>query len=144
MEIYLNEKLFACWGDDLPPSVNSMYRAVSSRLYKPVSVIRWEEMLQHEVKKMGCGVPLFPSGPLHALFCWIGDRADIDNRLKSAMDAMNGVVYSDDSVIASLTALKLSGRKGFLCCVSKNPFRLVSGLPGSPAAIAELLKKGEL
>jgi len=121
-----------------------MYRAVSSRLYKPVSVIRWEEMLQHEVKKMGCGVPLFPSGPLHALFCWIGDRADIDNRLKSAMDAMNGVVYSDDSVIASLTALKLSGRKGFLCCVSKNPFRLVSGLPGSPEAIAEMLKKGEL
>jgi len=144
MEIYLNEKLFACWGDDLPPSVNSMYRAVSSRLYKPVSVIRWEEMLQYEVKKMGCGVPLFPSGPLHALLCWIGDRADIDNRLKSAMDAMNGVVYPDDSVIASLTALKLSGRKGFLCCVSKNPFRLVSGLPSSPEAIAEMLKKGEL
>jgi len=137
MEIYLNENLFACWGDDLPPSVNSMSRAESSRLYKPVSVIRWEEMLQHEVKKMGCGVPLFPSGPLHALFCWIGDRADIDNRLKSAMDAMNGVVYSDDSVIALLTALKLSGRKGFLCCVSKNPFSLVSGLSGSPEAIAE-------
>jgi len=144
MEIYLNEKLFACWGDDLPTSVNSMYRAVSSRLYKPVSVIRWEEMLQHEVKKTGREVPLFPSGPLHALFCWIGDRADIDNRLKSAMDAMNGVVYSDDSVIASLTALKLSGRKGFFCCVSKNPFRLVSKLPGSYKEIAELLKKGEL
>lgn len=144
MNIYLNETLFACWGDDFPPSVNSMYRAAGSRLYKPVSVVRWEEMLQYEVKKTGCGVPLFPSGPLHALFCWIGDRADIDNRLKSAMDAMNGVVYSDDSAVASLTALKLSGRRGFLCCVSKNPFRLVSKLPGTPEAIAEMLKKGEL
>jgi len=93
---------------------------------------------------MGGGVPLFPSGPLHALFCWVGDRADIDNRLKSAMDAMNGVVYSDDSVIASLAAVKLSGSKGFLCCVSKNPCRLVSKLPGSYKEIAELLKKGEL
>jgi len=121
MEIYLNEKLFACWGDDLPPSVNSMYRAVSSRLYKPVSVIRWEEMLQYEVKKMGCGVPLFPSGPLHALFCWIGDRADIDNRLKSAMDAMNGVVYPDDSVIASLAAVKLSEARVFSAACQKIP-----------------------
>ncbi len=144
MEIYLNENLFICWRKDLPPSVNSMYRAVSSRLYKPTFVVRWEEMLQYEVKKMGSDIPLFPSGPLHALFCWINDKADIDNRLKSAMDAMNGVVYSDDSVVASLTALKLSGRKGFLCCVSKNPFRLVSKLPGTPEAIAEMLKKGEL
>jgi len=86
-------------------------------------------MLQHESQKDGPRHPAVSVSPLHALFCWIGDRADIDNRLKSAMDAMNGVVYSDDSVIASLTALKLSGRKGFFCCVSKNPFRLVSGLP---------------
>ena len=145
MHIKFTDKLFICYGDDFPPTVNSLYRAVSQRLYKPASVLRWEESLQWQIKQACKDLPFFKE-PVCAFFCWINDRADIDNRLKSALDAMNGVVYRDDSDIKALVSLKIRGRRGFFCCVSKENFDFVSRVEqaGSCEEILEMVEKGEL
>lgn len=121
MEIKANEFLFLCYGKDLPPTVNSNYRSTGKQVYKTARAKAWEETLQWRVKQAYQNLPIFYEGPFHVIFFWGKNRADIDNRLKSALDAMNRVVYRDDSDIKSLVSIKVGGSRSFLCCVSLVP-----------------------
>lgn len=147
MYAYFNKTLFVCYGTDSPPSVNTLYRSAGGRLYKPVPVVRWEELLGWQVRQLSDDLPLFKEAPLYALFCWFNDRADIDNRLKTALDAMNSSVYRDDSDIKALISVKLNGEKGFFYCVSSNPFATsISTVMKAKSCeeIKEMIEKGEL
>lgn len=115
MEIRTNEYLFLCYGKELPPTVNSNYRISGKKIYKKDN--SWEESLQWQIKQR-YQAPIFREGPLYAFFFWGKDRADIDNRLKTALDAMNHIVYRDDSDIKLLASMKVGGNRDFLCCVS--------------------------
>lgn len=44
-----------------------------------------------------------------------GKKPDIDNVVKLAADAMNGIVYADDAQVCRLVAEKIYGEKAKLC-----------------------------
>lgn len=115
MEVKANTLIFLCYSEKLPPTVNSNYRFTGKRMYKKTN--SWTETFQWLVKQK-YQVPIFVEDNLHVLFFWGKDRADVDNRLKSALDAMNQIIYEDDAKIKSLTSIKLGGNRSFLCCVS--------------------------
>ena len=115
MEVKANALIFLCYSEKLPPTVNSNYRFTGKRMYKKTN--SWAETFQWLVRQK-YQVPIFVEDNLHVLFFWGKDRADVDNRLKSALDAMNKIIYEDDAKIRSLTSIKLGGNKSFLCCVS--------------------------
>lgn len=147
MKTYFNEILFICFGKELPPSVNSLYRMAGKKLYKPVKAVAWEETFEGKIRALKKNIPLFTGNELYALFCWWSDRADVDNRLKSSMDAMNGLVYKDDSCLKALLSMKIKGKKGFLFCVSSELFlKKISPLFDVPSCekMADLLVSGEL
>lgn len=53
-------------------------------------------------------------------------RPDVDNYVKSAMDALKGVVWVDDSQVVSLTAYKFYSKTPRIdlsvCCVTDDPY----------------------
>ncbi|MGB4027811.1 MAG: RusA family crossover junction endodeoxyribonuclease [Lawsonibacter sp.] len=148
MDVFFNKTHFICCGTTDPPfSVNSLYRTTNGRIYKPVEVAEWEEAFKWQVKSLNKEIPLFKCKDLHAMFCWWNDRADVDNRLKMSMDAMNGVVYEDDSRLRAILSVKLKGKKSFLFCVSKKPFtKGVSSLLkiSSAEEMKDIILKGEI
>jgi Holliday junction resolvase RusA-like endonuclease len=83
---------------DLPTSVNKMYKrghtrglrlSAAAQIWKQYAVI----MAQHQWKEQ----PL--TGKLAITYRFFGSRADWDNMCKILGDAMNEIVYIDDSQI---------------------------------------------
>lgn len=116
------DDVFLCFGEELPPSVNGVYRIGKGRIYKPMKVSNWKTAFCDAVAKIGSDIPLFSQGDLYVLFAWWNDKADVDNRLKPALDAMQGTVFFNDNLIKSLLSHKVSDGEGFLFYVSPKPF----------------------
>ena len=86
----------------------------------PEATRKWERMAALEMKVQMKGRPMLTGLLwLNANFyfksakegCRI-ERPDIDNLIKSAMDAMSGIVFADDAAIVSITANKVNTKKG--------------------------------
>jgi len=56
--------------------------------------------------------PNKPKHPIHPIV-----KPDLDNLIKSVFDALNGIVYNDDSQICRLTAVKMYETKAFKPCI---------------------------
>lgn len=50
-----------------------------------------------------------PKNPKFRL--WPAVRSDLDNYIKSTLDAANGIIYEDDSLICDIRAIKIYGKK---------------------------------
>ena len=72
--------------------------------YYPKRYQQWHEMAQGELLRQ-CGRPLWDDN-VHLTVAFHGARpnADLDNLLKSVMDALSGVVIEDDLQVCSLSA----------------------------------------
>lgn len=54
-------------------------------------------------------IPKSWSGKRRAIARWITGKPDCDNQIKLLSDAMNGIVYRDDSQIAAITMRRMYG-----------------------------------
>lgn len=90
-------------------------------VFTPEKTRKYEQIVRNEAEKAMAGRPPF-DGPVgvRCQFCfripkksaenegeWRVERPDLDNLLKAVTDAMNGIVYNDDSqIVMTLTTKK--------------------------------------
>ena len=71
--------------------------------YTPANTREWEELVAWSAKaKMGATEPMQERLRVHLVFFGASKISDLDNLAKSVLDAMNGLVYKDDSQIDRL------------------------------------------
>lgn len=101
-------------------------RFTKGRTYTPAKTVAAERDLGWEAKRVVAGQPLF-QGPLHLKISvlagmpkswskkkkdetvFITGKPDADNQLKLIGDALNGVVWGDDSQIAEIEFRRMYG-----------------------------------
>lgn len=86
-------------------------RAVRGRgAYYPKRYTDWLDAARVEVLR-ACGRPLW-DGPVKLVVWFVGARpnADIDNLLKSVLDAIQGIAIVDDKQVRWVEAAKISGQ----------------------------------
>jgi len=95
-------------------SKSNSYRIAGSRMYKTKMCAQWERVVSG-IASMAPDCPQEPSSGsiyIEARFYFQdGRRRDIDGPLKSLLDAMNGVIYNDDSQIVKLVVEKFIDRQ---------------------------------
>lgn len=103
-------------GKSRPRFSNSPY----PRAYTPKEDVEWEERIRSayldaggELHEGPIGVHLTvqrvlpKSAPKRLHSEWDTHKPDLDNCIKSVLDALNGAAYKDDSQVTSITAVKL-------------------------------------
>lgn len=86
---------------DLPPSLNRLYRAGRGKVYLSANGKAYKEStILMARSQMDGQEPL--SGNIAVQMEVYGSRLDIDNNPKIIFDALNGVVWNDDSQIKEL------------------------------------------
>lgn len=82
------------------------------RTFTPQSTIDGEQAIQWAIKQQCPGI-LVDEKSMFALYVYFymktARRNDIDNLIKLVMDAMNGMVYKDDSQVVEITARVVRG-----------------------------------
>lgn len=87
-----------CLHFDLPISVNKMYRRTRFTVVLSNDAMAWKTYAQAwAYRQYPYNEPL--KGLIAATYRFYGSKADFDNNLKLTNDAMNGVIYADDSQI---------------------------------------------
>lgn len=83
-------------------------RVVHGHAFTPARTRAWEEIVGWEAKGAMRGRPMYDC-PLEVHLWFYGARAngDLDNFSKSCLDAMNRVVYRDDSLVTKLVSERL-------------------------------------
>lgn len=104
----------------IKPTAKGRPRFGKGSVFTPEQTRKYEEVIRKSAGKAMAGRPPF-DGPVGVKceFCfkapkksaenvgeWKVGRPDLDNLLKAVTDAMNGIVYSDDSQIAITLATK--------------------------------------
>lgn len=86
-------------------------RIGKNRAYTPPKTQAWENTIAWGVRaKMGHLEPFMGDVKVTLVFHRKGKkRADLDNFCKSALDAMNGIVYHDDKQVTRLEAIVIYG-----------------------------------
>lgn len=96
---------------DYPPSTNRAWRMASGRMVQQRGVKAWKQRAGWMARAAGFAPlegPVRVVATLHPKMTARGQasrkRIDIDNALKVALDALNGVAYGDDRQIVETTA----------------------------------------
>jgi crossover junction endodeoxyribonuclease RusA len=94
-----------------PPSANRYWRRAGSRLHRSNEATDYIRQASAMAAGHGCATgDVLVVVEIHRP----ARRGDLDNRLKVLLDALRGVLYADDSQVASLVASRHeSPRKGF-------------------------------
>lgn len=92
-----------------PPSVNAIWRVFRNRIIKAKAGREYAKRVQLEAQAQDA-VPL--DGPVFVSVTAYRPqkRGDLDNTLKAAFDALNGVAWQDDSQVVELHALRLDDK----------------------------------
>lgn len=92
-----------------PPSVNAIWRVFRNRIIKAKAGREYAKRVQLEAQQQNA-VPL--DGPVFVSVTAYRPqkRGDLDNTLKAAFDALNGVAWQDDSQVVELHALRLDDK----------------------------------
>lgn len=105
-----------------PPSSNRYWRHAQGRTYLSTQAIAYRATVfgiaLREVRP-----PRQLVGPLSITLKWYRKRAagDLDNRLKQLFDALQGVLYEDDSQIVEIHAYRHEGKDDPRCEVTVGP-----------------------
>lgn len=107
----------------LPPSVNSMYRAVGRRDSAIVTKSSKARLYEQDAGNiiLAQGRPKVPDGPLSVSIVYHlpdAKKRDVDNLQKAVIDVLSRVLGFDDSVIVDLHAYKRIDRGDPRCEVS--------------------------
>lgn len=105
-----------------PPSVNRLYRAVQGRVIKSSEGRRYAQQVAWEAMKHRTK-PLEGELVVHVTAFRPQRRGDLDNVLKAALDALNGVAWHDDSQVVELHALRLDDKTNPRLEVSVQPWK---------------------
>jgi Holliday junction resolvase RusA-like endonuclease len=89
------------------PVPKARARVINGRSYTPASTRDWEGLVSWSAKLAMAGRPPL-EGEIAVRLHFLGAHgsADLDNLVKSMLDAMNRVVYTDDKLITQITATK--------------------------------------
>lgn len=89
------------------------------KAYYPTRYTDWIDSAKVAARQAWLGVPPL-DGPVEMKVVFAGARAnaDLDNLLKSVMDAIQGVLVADDKQVAAVYALRLPIRDRGQACTS--------------------------
>lgn len=94
-----------------PPSTNRLVRLANGIAYKPRAVREWTQEAAYRLRVAGAAIldgPVAVGVLLHPKQTKRGApqkrRIDLDNALKAALDACQGVCFGDDQQVVSLSA----------------------------------------
>ena len=98
-----------------PPSVNRMWRkGARGTIYSAKETTAFKHAVYAACLKAGITAVRFPKGtPVVLTLHWYRARAagDIDNRIKVASDALNGLVWADDKQVGELHVYRIDGQR---------------------------------
>jgi crossover junction endodeoxyribonuclease RusA len=105
-----------------PPSVNAIWRVFRNRIIKAKVGRDYAKRVQLEARQQEAA-PL--QGPVSVSVTAYRPqkRGDLDNTLKAAFDALNGVAWDDDSQVVELHALRLDDKHNPRLEVSVRPWQ---------------------
>jgi Holliday junction resolvase RusA-like endonuclease len=108
---------------DAEPVPKQSYRAVKGGGYTDPRVKAWQELVSWRAKiEMNGRDPITGPVSMRVVFCLSNRRrVDLDNLNKGVSDAMNGIVFKDDTQVVNLHLVKH---------VKKNPGILVQVYAG--------------
>ena len=96
---------------DYPPSTNRLWRSVNGRQYVSPEAKAWKQAAAWKAKQLGVrmgDMPVRVRVTLHPRLTKQGKasavRIDLDNGIKAALDAFNGIAYVDDSQVREINA----------------------------------------
>jgi len=93
-----------------PVSKSNSYRIGNKRMYKTKACVAWEKKVSEEaLTAMRKAEAVMADGPVEMEVKVVfpdNRRRDLDNVLKSILDAMNGIVYKDDCQVQKLILSK--------------------------------------
>jgi crossover junction endodeoxyribonuclease RusA len=92
-----------------PPSVNRIWRVFAGRIIKSKEGRQYAQQVAWEARKHDTQ-PLQGEVVVHVTAYRPQRRGDLDNTLKAAFDALNGVAWDDDSQVVELHALRLDDK----------------------------------
>lgn len=96
--------------DVLPPTVNEMYKRSKHSFYKSAEVKETIDAITLLIRSQYRGPVLVHEGIVVSVNVRVKNkRRDIDGSLKSLLDAGNGILWKDDSLISELHIFKLKG-----------------------------------
>jgi len=120
-------KIITIIGDRRIPSKKNLMRVGRRRVYKDPAVSEFEAYLQDLARaEMLDSQTEMMTGPVHFSIDIVYPdkrRRDLQNCFASVCDALNGIVYEDDSQITSISATKRveKGQDGFVIYVQELP-----------------------
>jgi crossover junction endodeoxyribonuclease RusA len=94
----------------LPPSLNVMYRKSKyGAIYKTLKARQYIDLVHQTIKEQNENIEILNCNVKVTIIMYQNDKRkrDIDNVLKVLLDAMNGIVYIDDSQIIELHIKKV-------------------------------------
>lgn len=105
-----------------PPSVNAIWRVFRNRIIKAKAGREYAKRVAQVAGDLGAQ-PL--DGPVFVSVTAYRPqkRGDLDNTLKAAFDALNGVAWQDDSQVVELHALRLDDKHNPRLEVDVRPWR---------------------
>jgi len=97
----------------LPPSVNSCYRSVGSRVYKSKRLREYENTMSEYFEIFHKNFEMLKGGlSLDVAFNLKGKRSiDLDNMLKALIDGLEGRCFENDKMIMQIRARKINNCK---------------------------------
>lgn len=92
-----------------PPSVNAIWRVFRNRIIKAKAGREYAKRVQLEASAQEA-VPLDGPVAVSVTAYRPQKRGDLDNTLKAAFDALNGVAWGDDSQVVELHAWRMDDK----------------------------------
>lgn len=90
---------------DLPPVINQTYKSGQGKFYKSAEATRWLRDAKYLIKSQYKDKPI--SNPIFLfLDFYFKTDADIDSRIKATLDALQGILYVNDSLVIKLNVTK--------------------------------------
>ena len=86
----------------VPPSANRYWRHAKGRTYRSAAANAYRKLVQ---TVSGCRVATTPCS-VTVVWYRAAKRGDLDNRLKVLFDALQGVAYTNDSLIVEIHAYR--------------------------------------
>lgn len=94
-----------------PPSANRYWRNARGRFVRSTAANNYKSTVGWQAIAQGVGNPL--DGEVAVTLRWFRGRrsGDLDNRIKVAVDALNGIAYEDDKQIVELHAFRFDDKQ---------------------------------
>ena len=91
---------------ELPPPLNATYRMGHGMMYKTKEMKDWQEMVGWEYKRHHTSLRWLTDPLYVGITMFLKRDRDIDSSLKGVLDALQGIVYTNDKQIVHLNVRK--------------------------------------